>query len=64
LVIGIDNDVLFPLTEQKYLAATIPGARLEVLSSLYGHDGFLADLEPVKKIVRKLYHQEKEQILL
>jgi homoserine O-acetyltransferase len=64
MVIGIDNDVLFPLAEQEYLAATIPGARLEVLNSVYGHDGFLADLEPIKKIVRKLYHQEKEQILL
>jgi homoserine O-acetyltransferase/O-succinyltransferase len=63
LIIGIDNDVLFPLPEQQYLAEQIPGARLEVLSSLYGHDGFLADLEPVKKIVRKLYHQEKAQIL-
>jgi homoserine O-acetyltransferase/O-succinyltransferase len=64
IVIGIDNDILFPLSEQQFLADNIPGARLEVLNSLYGHDGFLADLEPIKNIVRKLYHQEKEQILL
>jgi homoserine O-acetyltransferase/O-succinyltransferase len=63
LIIGIDNDILFPLHEQQYLADHIPGASLEVLSSLYGHDGFLADIDPVKKIIRKFYQPENAQIL-
>ena len=64
MIIGIENDILFPLSEQQFLAKHIPGARLEVLTSLYGHDGFLTDVEPVKNLVRKLYQQEKAQILL
>jgi homoserine O-acetyltransferase len=64
LVIGIENDVLFPLAEQQFIAAHIPGARLEVLHSLYGHDGFLADLDPVKNLVRKLYKQENAPLAL
>lgn len=43
LVVGIDSDVLFPLAEQQFLADQIPGATLAVISSLYGHDGFLLE---------------------
>ena len=45
LVMGIDSDVLFPLTEQQYLADAIPGAQLAVIQSLYGHDGFLLEYD-------------------
>lgn len=54
LVVGIENDILFPLSEQQFLADHIPGAKLEVLISAYGHDGFLAEVEPLKEIVKKL----------
>jgi homoserine O-acetyltransferase len=64
LVIGIENDFLFPLSEQQFLADHIPGAKLEVLISLYGHDGFLADVEPLKEIIKKLYQHKSVQILL
>lgn len=47
LVIGIDSDILFPVQEQALLVRHIPGARLEVLSSLYGHDGFLIESEAI-----------------
>ncbi len=53
LVIGIPNDVLFPIQEQEFLAENIQGARLEKLVSAYGHDGFLAELGPLKEIVKK-----------
>lgn len=33
LVIGIETDILFPLSEQQYLAQHIPGARLAVINS-------------------------------
>ena len=58
LVIGIENDVLFPLSEQQFLADSITGAKLEVLISRYGHDGFLAEVEPLKEIVKKLIGAE------
>ncbi len=61
LVIGIDSDILFPLSEQKFLAEKIPGAKLEVISSIYGHDGFLVEFEHLKNIIehflKKSYHE-------
>ncbi len=49
LVIGIDSDVLFPLSEQQYLAEKIPGARLVAISSHFGHDGFLLEFEAIQQ---------------
>ncbi|MEJ7693411.1 homoserine O-acetyltransferase [Daejeonella sp.] len=49
LVIGIVNDVLFPLEEQQFLAKNIPGARFAELNSFYGHDGFLIETEILTK---------------
>jgi homoserine O-acetyltransferase/O-succinyltransferase len=43
LVVGIRSDVLYPLEEQIELASLLPGGRLEVLASPYGHDSFLVD---------------------
>jgi homoserine O-acetyltransferase/O-succinyltransferase len=53
LVIGIENDVLFPPGEQQFIADHIPGAKLEIITSIYGHDGFLADVDVLKEIIRK-----------
>lgn len=58
LVVGIDSDILFPLNEQKYLAETIPNARLEVMSSLYGHDGFLVEFEQLSNHIRKFFLED------
>lgn len=63
LVVGIESDYLFPVSEQQFLARHIPGARLEILTSLYAHDGFLADVEPLKELVRKFYQNKTVQIL-
>ena len=43
LVIGIRSDLLFPPSEQVFLASHIPEARLEIIESSYGHDGFLVE---------------------
>lgn len=51
LVIGIDSDVLFPVDEQAFLARRLPNAHLEVIGSLYGHDGFLIEHEAIAKLV-------------
>ena len=58
LVVGIDSDILFPLKEQQYLAATIPNARLEVMSSLYGHDGFLVEFEQLSNHIKKFFQED------
>lgn len=49
LVIGIQNDVLFPVEEQKLLAKYISNARFTEVNSFYGHDGFLIETETLSK---------------
>lgn len=45
LVIGIENDFLFPVTEQEFLGKHIPGAEFHSIKSAYGHDGFLIETD-------------------
>ncbi|ROP46867.1 MULTISPECIES: homoserine O-acetyltransferase MetX [unclassified Streptomyces] len=55
LVAGVDSDRLYPLAQQRELAALIPGAdRPRVVESPYGHDGFLIETEQVAPMVREL----------
>lgn len=51
LVVGISSDVLFPTTEQRYLARHIPGAEYAEIHSDYGHDGFLIETERLGKLL-------------
>ncbi|MFD2163885.1 homoserine O-acetyltransferase [Paradesertivirga mongoliensis] len=43
LVVGISSDILFPPSEQRFLAEKIPGASYLEIDSYYGHDGFLIE---------------------
>lgn len=52
LIVGIDTDVLFPVSEQEFLARHIPDARLEVINSLYGHDGFLIETQKLTELFK------------
>jgi homoserine O-acetyltransferase len=49
LVIGIDSDILCPVPEQKFLADHIPNSTLHIISSDYGHDGFLVETETIAR---------------
>lgn len=51
LVIGIENDVLFPISEQEYLGKHITDAVFKRISSAYGHDGFLIETDTLTKII-------------
>jgi homoserine O-acetyltransferase/O-succinyltransferase len=51
LVIGIDSDGLFTPSEQRELAAHIPGAELVIIHSKNGHDGFLLEFEEINRCV-------------
>jgi homoserine O-acetyltransferase len=51
LVIGIRNDVLFPVAEQQFLARHIRNAVFHEIDSLYGHDGFLLETERLSKLL-------------
>jgi len=53
LVIGLKSDVLFPLTEQQFLARHIPWARFTAIDSVYGHDGFLLEAEAIGRTAKE-----------
>ena len=59
LVIGISSDLLFPVEEQKILAATIPNAVYEEINSFYGHDGFLLEYEAIGKVIIKFLNTKQ-----
>lgn len=63
LIIGVSSDILFPVSEQKFIANNIPGAIYEEVESLYGHDGFLVEFEQFREKIRK-FLTVKENILL
>jgi homoserine O-acetyltransferase len=58
LVLGVDSDRLFPLSQQEDLARHIPGCLSgkvpEVLETPYGHDGFLIESERVGASIANL----------
>lgn len=49
LVIGIDSDILCPNPEQHFLADYIPNSTLHIISSDFGHDGFLVETETISR---------------
>lgn len=59
-IIGITTDILFPLTEQQYLADLIPGAQLKAIHSSYGHDGFLLEYEKISQAVKELLESKPQ----
>lgn len=55
LSIGIRSDVLFPPSEQKFLADNIKGAAYYEIDSFYGHDGFLIEAKEIRSIIKEFY---------
>jgi len=54
VVAGITSDRLYPLRLQQELAELLPGCtELQVVDSIYGHDGFLVESEAVGKLIRR-----------
>jgi homoserine O-acetyltransferase len=54
VVAGITSDRLYPLRLQEELAELLPGCReLQVVDSIFGHDGFLVESEAVGELVRQ-----------
>jgi len=49
--IGITTDILFPVSEQEFIAQNVPNAIFKSINSLYGHDGFLLEYEQIEKII-------------
>jgi homoserine O-acetyltransferase/O-succinyltransferase len=53
-IIGIDSDVLFPVSEQSFLYSHIPRSKFYTISSPFGHDGFLTENDTVSRIIGKV----------
>jgi len=49
LILGIDSDVLYPITEQEELEELLPNSELKAIRSDAGHDGFLLEQDQVGK---------------
>jgi homoserine O-acetyltransferase len=52
VIAGVDSDRLYPLSQQAELADGL-GVRLRVITSMYGHDGFLIESDQVSKLVEE-----------
>ena len=50
-ILGIESDILFPLSEQELLYRFIPNGKLDVIQSNLGHDGFLTESAKVTKVI-------------
>jgi homoserine O-acetyltransferase len=53
LCVGIKSDILYPVDEQKFVAANITNAEYVEIDSFYGHDGFLIETKIVTDVIRK-----------
>jgi len=51
LVVGIDNDILFPTDDQKEIAEHIPNAQCAEMHSDFGHDGFLLEWQQLVTVI-------------
>jgi homoserine O-acetyltransferase len=52
LTVGITTDIIFPVSDQTYLKEHSPQAEIKILSSEFGHDGFLVEHEKLNEIIR------------
>lgn len=58
LVIGVQTDGLFTISEQHELAEHIPDAELVVINSPDGHDGFLIEFEQINSHIMRFLKRE------
>lgn len=62
LFLGIDNDILFPSVEQKFLADKVRGAVYSEIDSVYGHDGFLLEFDKLTVAINNFYSNSLAQM--
>ena len=58
LVIGIQTDGLFTISEQREIAEHIPDAELVVINSPDGHDGFLLEFKQINSHILRFLRRE------
>ena len=62
MVIGVETDILFPVEQQRELAAGLDNGsrdvRLHVLDSLQGHDAFLVDMDRFRPLLCEFFNPD------
>ena len=64
LIIGITTDILFPISEQRFMVRHIQNATYEEVGSTYGHDGFLIETQKLNKAIAAFYRQKSRKQIL
>jgi homoserine O-acetyltransferase len=55
LIIGIDSDLLYPLSIQEEMHELLPTSTLYVISSPHGHDSFLIEMQQVNDVLMQWF---------
>lgn len=58
LVLAIESDILIPASTQKEMSGLIPNAVYREIESLYGHDGFLIEVEKITNEITEFYSSQ------
>jgi homoserine O-acetyltransferase len=59
LLLGISTDMLCPIQEQEYMAKHMPNCSYTAISSPYGHDGFLIEVEQITDLLSEWTDAQK-----
>jgi homoserine O-acetyltransferase/O-succinyltransferase len=57
LCIGIRSDILFSVSEQKFVAENVEKGHYSEIDSFYGHDGFLIEAGQVSAAIKKFWEE-------
>ena len=64
LVIGIENDFLFPISEQNIWRIIFQGQTFSALHSDYGHDGFLIETDALTNVIGNFIKEHKNKKII
>ena len=56
LCIAIDSDILFPICDSKRISDNVPNGHLEIITSRFGHDGFLLETDQIVDAIKKHFY--------
>ncbi len=57
LCVGIKSDILYPVSEQKFVAENVPDGSYTEIDSFFGHDGFLIEAGQVSAVIKKFWKE-------
>jgi homoserine O-acetyltransferase len=61
LCIGIRSDILFPVSEQKFVAENVKDGTYSEIDSFFGHDGFLIEAGQVSAAINKFWDKSSRK---